>query len=166
MYEKINREQRPKRDRMILALLLVVAVLIAALIPPVYLALGASYKYHNFVLEFSQSLTDAREENGVIIRTDETGATSRVTADAVSSSFLKLTAFSFGQPLKKLPTGIMPFTVTLPDGTRLSFYDTPSDNGLEKPSGVTVEYVPAEGKPFIYLQRYAFYEDLVRSLKL
>jgi hypothetical protein len=164
MYEHINKEPKPKRDRMILVALLIVAVLIGALIPPVYIAMGASYSYHNFVLEFSQSLTAAREE-GVITRTDEEGNRSKVSADAVSSAFLNLTSYSFGQPLKKAPTDVSPFTVSLPDGTTLSFYDTPSDNGLEQPTGVTVQFIPAEGKPLIYLQRYVLYEDLVRPLK-
>ena len=164
MYEHVNKEPKPKRDRMILAALLIVAVLIGALIPPVYIAMGASYKYHDFVLEFSQSLTAAREE-GVIFRTAEEGNRSRISADAVSSAFLNLTSFSFGQPLKKLPTDVAPLTVSLPDGTTISFYDTPSDNGLEQPTGVTVQFIPAEGKPLIYLQRYVLYEDLVRPLK-
>ena len=164
MYEHVTKEPKPKRDRMILVALLITAVLIGALIPPVYIALGASYKYHNFVLAFSQSLTAARED-GTIFRTDEEGNRSKVSADAVSSAFLNLTSFSFGQPLKTAPTDVAPFTVSLPDGTTLSFYDTPSDNGLEQPTGVTVQYVPPEGKPFIYLQRYVLYEDLVRPLK-
>lgn len=164
MYTHVKNKPRPKRDRMLLAALLAVAAVIGALIPPVYMALGASYKYHEFVLAYAQSLTAARDEHGVITLTLETGEQKRVSADDVSAAFVTLTGFGFGQPVKKTPD-VPALTVTLPDGAALSYYDTPSDNGLEYPSGVTVRFAPAEGKPFTYLQRYAYYEDLVRSLK-
>ena len=164
MFEHVNKESKPKRDRMLIWALLAVAVIVAALTPPIYIALNTSYRYHEFVIDYSKSLTAARQEEGVIWLTLEDGTDRRVSADNVSSTFLELTGYGFGQPMRKLPADVSPVTVTLPDGTVLSFYDTPSDNGLEIPTGVTVHYAPPEGKPFIYLQRYIAYEDLVRPL--
>ena len=114
MYDHVKNKPRPKRDRMLLAALLAVAAVIGALIPPVYMALGASYKYHEFVLTYAQSLTAAREERGVITLTLETGEQKRVSADDVSAAFVTLTGFGFGQPVKKTPD-VPALTVTLPD---------------------------------------------------
>lgn len=164
MYESVTTP-KPRRDRMMLVLILAAVVLIAAVTPPIFIALNASYRYHNFVLDFSNDLVDARS-HGTITFT-ENGESCSVSPDAVSTMFVRVTDYGLGQPLKEPPNAPC-FTVSLPNGTVLTLYDTPQeppeDSEDDLPRGTTIYYAPAEGKPFIYLQRQLLFEDAVRPL--
>ena len=166
MYESVTTP-KPRRDRMMLVLILAAVVLIVSVTPPIFIALSASYRYHNFVLDFSNDLVDARR-HGTITLTED-GKTDTVSSDAVSGMFVKITDYGLGQPLKELPDAPC-FSISLPNGTVLTLYDTPQeppedeDDGI--PRGTTVCYIPAEGKPFIYLQRQLRYQDAVSLLHM
>ena len=164
MFEKVKQNAAPKRDKsLVLAILLAVAVLAAAL-PPVITALRGSYRYHDFVLAFSQSLVSARG-GGAIEYTAEDGKTEPISADKVSRVFTELTAHGLGQSLRKDPDA-QGVSVSLPDGTSLAFFNTPFEREDGTSLGVTVRYTAPDGEVFAYLQRDTDYALLVQLLEL
>lgn len=163
MFEKIRKNNAPKRDKMLLVAILLALALLAAVLPPVISALRGSYRYHAFELAFSNSLVSARSEGGIEY-TAADGKTNPIPADNVSAAFSELAKHGLGQRLRQVPAAEH-VTVALPDGTRLSFYNTPEarEDGTE--SGTTVLYEDPQGKAFLYLQRDTDYVLLVRLLE-
>ena len=163
MFEKIKKGNAPKRDKMLLIAILLAVALLAAVLPPVFTALGASYRYHTFELAFSNSLVAAGSD-GEIEYTAADGKTARISADRVSAAFSALSEHGLGQPLRQLPAAEH-VQITLPDGTLLSLYNTPEAREDGTAVGTTVRYAPPEGKAFLYLQRDTDYAMLVRLLE-
>ena len=167
MYEHVAKEPRSKRDRALLVTGLVALALLISVVPFIIFSLNSTYTYHRFEVDFSKKLTAARHVKTDILLSD--GETERtVSADAVSNAFRELTDHGVGDPQKSAPVAEH-LKVTLPDGTTLTFYNTPQqppeDDADRNPRGTTVEYRPADGKPYIYLQRTLYYSTIAAMLQ-
>ena len=167
MYEQVDKKRREPRDRMLVICLLIALLLVAAATPPMFVAVNASYRYHHFILDFSNELVEVRDEHTRISLT-ENGEKKPVTSDQVSRMFTLLADCGFGKVLKTEPYTDY-FMLTLPNGTTLTVWNTPQEHSVfDEPNapitGVTVRYAPAEGKTFIYMQRDCSYEALYNAL--
>ncbi len=167
MYENVVKKPRSKRDRALLVTGLIALALVLSVVPFIIFSLTATYRYHRFVTDFSKRLTAARHGAAQIMLWD--GETERpVAADAVSNTFREVTDHGVGDPQKSAPAAEC-LRLTLPDGTTLTYYNTPQqppeDDPDQTPRGVTVEYRPADGKPLIYLQRTLRYGTLAELLR-
>ncbi|MBQ7637272.1 MAG: hypothetical protein IJS90_00035 [Clostridia bacterium] len=157
MYNRVKGASEGKRDKTILICLIACAVFFAAVLTPAFIAASSSYRFHRFSLDFAECLVYARKNGDVVLTVaDERGPVSH---DTVSRIFMELTDSGMGQPIKEEPDAEN-MLFSLPDGSSLTLYRTPSDNGLEYPTGVTVRFEDGEGKVFMYLQRYMRYEHL------
>ncbi|MBQ7689370.1 MAG: hypothetical protein IJT27_09160 [Clostridia bacterium] len=156
MYDKVITDAKPLRDRLLVIILLIAVLLVAAATPPMYLALNASFRYHQFVQAFSKDLVFARH-NGVILLSED-GRETQISPDAVSRLLVRLTDCGLGQPKKQTPN-VQHLEIRLPNGSALTVFDTPEPNEEGFLCGVTVCYSPAKGKAFTYLQRLFSYSE-------
>ena len=167
MYDQVNKKRREPRDRMLIISILIAFLLLAAATPPMFIAVNASYRYHHFVLDFSNDLVETREE-GVRITLTENGEKKPVTSDQVSRMFTLIADCGFGKVVKTEPYAEW-FMLTLPNGTTLTVWNTPQERSVFEDAnapltGVTVRYAPADGKTFIYMQRDCSYDALYNAV--
>ena len=162
MYESVKKNVRQRRDRTLAVLIAAAVLLSAAVAAPTVIAVNASRRYHRFVRDFAHELVAARQTGAIMLL--ENGESGIVTADAVSSMFAELTDRGPGKPLKEPPDAPF-FTLKLPDGTTLTLYDTPQEHEDGIPRGAAVRFVPAEGKPFLYLQRDVWYQHMASAVR-
>lgn len=161
MYDQV-KQAKQRKDLLLPAVLIIAAILVLSVTPTIATALRASSRYHSFIQTISHDLTLARRTHGTLLLSED-GEERPVTADSVSNTLVAIADCGLGKLLRNAPDAPS-VSVLLPNGAKLTLYNTPENTDGPIPIGVTVQYDSPGEKTFLYLQRDLRYEELLTFL--
>jgi len=149
IYDRVDKNARPKKDRMLVGSILLVIAVIAVVIWPMVWAARESWRFTGFVHDLTESVLFAGEHGGAQMTED--GETFLLPKSTLDELYERIVTAGMGKTDAQVPGEEPALEVDFRDGTAMTLWAVEiTDKTRDNVTGIHVLYTDRDGGVYSY----------------